>query len=231
MSKMFLAFFFVFYLSTMAVNSYGQIYKWVDEKGTVHFSDSPTAEVVKPQGQQTSKERTLEVVTGVETKEPSKEELLIEYLKRRDREQESIRQSEQERQERMFKAVKDQQEEMQWRRDRAADMLEKEGRKKRVVRDRQGRIIAEGITKEQQEMLRDAARLRSGSDFEGSPPPSDDVKKWERRARQAENDARHKKNAAMEAESRARGAENRARRAERDAEDAQRKARNTEIWR
>jgi len=47
--------------STMVANSYGQpIYKWVDEKGTVHFSDSCTFGIRDPQTKQTSKEGLTE---------------------------------------------------------------------------------------------------------------------------------------------------------------------------
>ena len=105
MTRMFLILFLIWGLCVMPGMTAGQqIYKWVDEKGTVHFSDTPTSADLKPQGKQNSKERTLEVVTGVEkTKEPSQEELLIEYSRKRDREQGAIRQAEQERQEKMLK--------------------------------------------------------------------------------------------------------------------------------
>ena len=63
MSKIFLVLFLVLLLgpSTMAGNSYGQeIYKWVDEKGTVHFSDNPTSGFFDPQRKQSSKEGLTE---------------------------------------------------------------------------------------------------------------------------------------------------------------------------
>lgn len=151
-----------------------QIYKWVDEKGTVHFSETPTSDTLKPPGKQNSKERTLEVVTGVEkTKQPSKEEALTEYLRKRDRDQEAQEGRIQEEQAKTLKAIKDHQEEMQHRRDREADMLEKEARKTKTFYDHKGRVIGSGMTKEQQQMLRDAARLRSGFDLEPSPPSYD----------------------------------------------------------
>ena len=184
MTRMFLILFLIWSLCAMPGMTAGQqIYKWVDEKGTVHFSDTPTSADLKPQGKQNSKERTLEVVTGVEkTKEPSQEELLIEYSRKRDREQGAIRQAEQERQEKMLKTIKDQQEEIQSRRDRAADMLEKEARKTKTFYDHKGRVIGSGMTKGQQQMLRDAARLRSGVDLEAS----DETEKLKRRAEEEE---------------------------------------------
>ena len=224
MTKMFLILFLSWGLCAMpGVTTGQQIYKWVDEKGTVHFSETPTSDDLKPQGKQNSKERTLEIVTGVEkTREPSKEEVLIEYLKKRDREQEAREERGQANQEKRLKAINDQQEEirleMQRRRDKEADRLEKEARKTKTVYDHNGRLLWSGMTKGQQQMLRDAARLRSGFDLEPSPPPSDETEKWKRRASQAESEA-------SRAKSEARDAERKARQAEWDADDAKRKGR------
>jgi len=46
------------------------IYKWVDEKGTVHFSDSPTTATVNKE-KETSKENGLEVLKKLEEKHHS----------------------------------------------------------------------------------------------------------------------------------------------------------------
>jgi hypothetical protein len=46
------------------------IYKWVDEKGTVHFSDSPTNSSVNKE-KETSKENGLEVLKKLEEKHHS----------------------------------------------------------------------------------------------------------------------------------------------------------------
>ncbi|MBM4307203.1 MAG: DUF4124 domain-containing protein [Deltaproteobacteria bacterium] len=46
------------------------IYKWVDEKGTVHFSDSPTTSSVNKE-KETSKENGLEVLKKLEEKHHS----------------------------------------------------------------------------------------------------------------------------------------------------------------
>jgi len=211
MTRMFLILFLVWGLCAMpGVTTGQQIYKWVDEKGTVHFSETPTSDDLKPQGKQNSKERTLEVVTGVEkAKELSKEESLIEYQKKRDREQEALEERGQANQERRLKAINDQQEEirleMQRRRDKEADRLEKEARKT-IYDPVTGRPLS-GMTKGQQQMLRDAARLRSGFDLEASPPPSDETEKWKRRASQAESEASRAKSEARDAEIKARNAE------------------------
>lgn len=219
MLKIFLIFLITFLdFWGMNENTFGQeLYKWVDEKGTVHFSDNPTSGAFNPQGKQTSKENTNEILKGIEigNRHISKDQLLLYHQKSTE---EAVA-------ERQLKAIKDQQEERQLRRDRAADMLEKEARKTKTVRDYKGNIIGSGMTKGQQEMLRDAARLRSGSDLEASPPPSDDVQKLKNKARAAEGRARQ---AEMDAESKTRNAEIKARRAEREAEDAERRARNAE---
>jgi hypothetical protein len=114
MSKMFLILIFAFALCAMVEGAAGQqIYKWVDEKGTVHFSETPTSDVLKPQGNQNSKERSLEVVKGLEkTKEPSKEEALIEYRKQRDREQDAREEANRANQQRKLKETMDRKEEM-----------------------------------------------------------------------------------------------------------------------
>jgi len=201
MTKMFLILFLSWGLCVMpGVTTGQQIYKWVDEKGTVHFSETPTSDNLKPQGKQNSKERTLEVVTGVEkTREPSKEEVLIEYLKKRDREQDALKERKQADQDKRVKAINDQQEEMrlemQRRRDKEADMLEKEARKTKTVYDHNGRLLWSRMTKGQQQMLRDAARLRSGLDPEGSPPPSKEEK---RRRTEADDEDRMRRNKASD---------------------------------
>ncbi len=130
MSKWFLVLILACTLCAVTGKTAGQqIYKWVDEKGTVHFSETPPSDSLKPQGKQNPKERTLEVVTGVEkTREPSKEEVLTDYLKKRDRELDAREDARRSEQERMLKTAKDHQEEMrlemQLRRDREADRLD-----------------------------------------------------------------------------------------------------------
>ncbi len=48
-SKTFLVF-LVLFLLAIGKNSWGdEFYKWVDEKGTVHFSDNPTSVIIKNQ--------------------------------------------------------------------------------------------------------------------------------------------------------------------------------------
>jgi hypothetical protein len=144
----------------MIGNTFGQeLYKWVDEKGTVHFSDNPTSGVLKSQEKPTFKEDTQKILKGIETgnRHISKDQLILYNQKSTDEDVVG----------RQLKAIKDQSEELQLRRDRAADMLEKEARKTYV--DHKGRAL--GMTRGQQQMLRDAARLRSGFDFEASPPP------------------------------------------------------------
>ena len=68
MLKIFLIFLITFLgFWEMNGNTFGQeVYKWVDEKGTVHFSDNPTSGVSNPQGKQTSKENSNEIVKGIE---------------------------------------------------------------------------------------------------------------------------------------------------------------------
>lgn len=53
-SKVFLAF-LVLSLFAIGENTWGQIYKWVDEKGTVHFSDNPTSVTLKSQDESQDK--------------------------------------------------------------------------------------------------------------------------------------------------------------------------------
>lgn len=51
-----------------AENIFGQqIYKWVDEKGVVHFSDSPTNSTVKKE-KEASKENGLDVLKKLDEK-------------------------------------------------------------------------------------------------------------------------------------------------------------------
>ena len=54
--------FLVFGLLAFTENIFGQeLYKWVDEKGTVHFSDNPTS-VIFSQEKERPKENGLEVL-------------------------------------------------------------------------------------------------------------------------------------------------------------------------
>lgn len=63
MRKIVLTILLVFVLSTFAGNLFGQeLYKWVDEKGTVHFSDNPVYARSQQQKEKHSKEDGLEVL-------------------------------------------------------------------------------------------------------------------------------------------------------------------------
>jgi hypothetical protein len=67
MKKIVLTTFLVFGLFTSAENIFGQeLYKWVDEKGTVHFSDNPTSTVFN-QEKERPIENGLEVLKRSET--------------------------------------------------------------------------------------------------------------------------------------------------------------------
>jgi len=62
--------FLVFVLSAFTQDISGQeLYKWVDEKGTVHFSDNPTYARSQQQKEKLSKEDGIEVL---KRSEPSK---------------------------------------------------------------------------------------------------------------------------------------------------------------
>jgi len=62
MRKIVLIVFLVFSLSAFTEKIFGQgLYKWVDEKGTVHFSDNPPSTVSK-QEKEPPKENGIEVL-------------------------------------------------------------------------------------------------------------------------------------------------------------------------
>ena len=62
MRKIVLITFFVFGLLGITESIFGQgLYKWVDEKGTVHFSDNPPSKVSN-QGKELPKENGIEVL-------------------------------------------------------------------------------------------------------------------------------------------------------------------------
>jgi uncharacterized membrane protein YgcG len=66
MRKIVLITFLVFGLMAFTENIFGQeFYKWVDEKGTVHFSDNPTSQVFNQQ-KEPPKENGLEVLKKLE---------------------------------------------------------------------------------------------------------------------------------------------------------------------
>lgn len=61
--KIVLMIFLVFALSAFTEDIFGQeFYKWVDEKGTVHFSDNPTYARAQQQKEKHSKENGIEVL-------------------------------------------------------------------------------------------------------------------------------------------------------------------------
>ncbi len=67
MRKIVLAILLVFVLSTFAGDLFAQeLYKWVDEKGTVHFSDNPVYARSQQQKEKHSKEDGLEVLKKTE---------------------------------------------------------------------------------------------------------------------------------------------------------------------
>jgi len=80
----FLIVFPVFVLSAFTGNIFGQeFYKWVDEKGTVHFSDNPTYARAQQQ-KETSKESGIEVLKRSEASnsprtDPSGKRIIINY--------------------------------------------------------------------------------------------------------------------------------------------------------
>jgi uncharacterized membrane protein YgcG len=66
MRKIFLITFLIFGLLAFTENIFGQqFYKWVDEKGTVHFSDNPTSSVFVKE-KEPPKENGLEVLKKLE---------------------------------------------------------------------------------------------------------------------------------------------------------------------
>jgi hypothetical protein len=67
MRKIVLITFLVFGLLAFTENIFGQeFYKWVDNKGTVHFSDTPPSPTLN-QGKEPPKENGIEVLKKLET--------------------------------------------------------------------------------------------------------------------------------------------------------------------
>ncbi len=80
---LFLTLFLVLGLSAFTEEMFGQeLYKWVDEKGTVHFSDNPTYAKAQQQ-KETSKENGIEVLKRSEPsnqpKRDSQGRIVINY--------------------------------------------------------------------------------------------------------------------------------------------------------
>jgi hypothetical protein len=72
MRKIVLTTFVVFGLFVFTENIFGQgFYKWVDEKGTIHFSDNPTSSVFN-QEKEPPKENGIEVLKRLEKGNRSK---------------------------------------------------------------------------------------------------------------------------------------------------------------
>ena len=72
MQKIVLTTFLVFGLFAFTENIFGQgFYKWVDEKGTIHFSDNPTSSVFKRE-KELPKEDGIEVLKRLERGNRSK---------------------------------------------------------------------------------------------------------------------------------------------------------------
>ena len=66
MQNIVLTVFLVFSLLAFTQNIFGQeFYKWVDEKGTVHFSDTPPSPILN-QGKDPPKENGVEVLKKLE---------------------------------------------------------------------------------------------------------------------------------------------------------------------
>jgi len=66
MRKIVLTTFLVFSLFAFTENIFGQgFYKWVDEKGTIHFSDNPASSIFN-QEKQPPKENGIEVLKRLE---------------------------------------------------------------------------------------------------------------------------------------------------------------------
>ncbi len=73
-----------FVLSTFTQDIFGQeLYKWVDEKGTVHFSDNPVYARSQQQKEKLSKENGIEVLKRAEPsnqpKRDSQGRIVINY--------------------------------------------------------------------------------------------------------------------------------------------------------
>jgi uncharacterized membrane protein YgcG len=67
MQKTILIMFLIFGFLAFTEKSFGQeFYKWVDEKGTVHFSDTPPSPTLN-QGKEPPKENGIEVLKKLET--------------------------------------------------------------------------------------------------------------------------------------------------------------------
>ncbi len=81
---LFLMLFLVLGLSTLAEDMFGQeLYKWVDEKGTLHFSDNPVYARSQQQKERLSKENGIEVLKKSEPsnrpKRDSEGRIVINY--------------------------------------------------------------------------------------------------------------------------------------------------------
>jgi len=66
----------VFALMTTWEDSWGQTYKWVDEKGTLNFSDNPASVPPKKQGKQPQQPEKEKKQTVNQPKQPAKEDTL-----------------------------------------------------------------------------------------------------------------------------------------------------------
>ena len=66
----------VFALMTTWEDSWGQMYKWVDEKGTLNFSDNPASVPPKQQGKQPQPPEKEKKQTVSQPKQAAKEDTL-----------------------------------------------------------------------------------------------------------------------------------------------------------
>jgi len=66
----------VFTLMTTWEDSWGQMYKWVDEKGTLNFSDNPASVPPKKQGKQPQQPEKEKKQTVSQPKQAAKEDTL-----------------------------------------------------------------------------------------------------------------------------------------------------------
>ena len=67
MRNMVLGLFLVFVLLTMGGDTWGgEMYKWVDEKGTLHMSDNPTSGIFGKQEKQVAEEDTGKILKKLE---------------------------------------------------------------------------------------------------------------------------------------------------------------------
>ena len=67
MPKIFLILSIVLLLAGIGEKGFGQtLYKWVDEKGTVHFSDDPPPQTAVKEGKKSSKENTEKILKNLE---------------------------------------------------------------------------------------------------------------------------------------------------------------------